>query len=926
MLNGWAGLLKFLKARWLWLYVALLVFSNVVAWRRLPTAPQTPPGAQRFELALPRMTDAGPLAGRHEPYRMSVVSWKAAQAPPLDSVLARAWTSVRDRLGAGPGPRPPIILLHGCPSGGGADFETFAPLLAAAGYDVYAPDLPSSGASGRDAPSYSVAASGRLVLAAMQQLGIPRAHVLGWSQGGGAGLVMASLAPDKVASLTLLASIGTQETEGSGSYFFEHFKYRVGHTLLVALPEVLPHFGLLGSRATRWTLLRPFLDSDLRPMRSLMESLRTPTLILHGRHDFLVPAWGAEEHARRIVPSSLVMLDADHFIPLGPPMGKLEALTDGAAHTLAFIAQHDEPGGPLVRSAAILCPPEAHITKKLGGVEITHGTPWWAIIGLIFAATMVSEDLTTITVGLLIASQSIDWGVGLLGCLIAIFLGDLSLWLLGRILGRRVLSLPFIRGAITEKSLVKWGEVLDKHTGKAVMLSRFLPGTRLPTFVAAGILSRRSHIFFMWVALAAFLWTPFLLAITIIVGPSVLEVFKSVFHGPWAIVAAIIVMFLVLRLVGYETTEMGRDRLKADLRRFITPEFWPAWIFYLPFVPGFLWMALRRGLMTFSCANPGVPAGGGLIGESKSELLQGLERGGARDHVLPHILVRGGVPAEERAARALAAVAGTPELGGYPVILKPDQGFRGYGVKLARNEDDVIEYFRVMTRDVIVQRYHPGPGELGVLWARVPRDQGPVDSWPGEVFSATGKDFPFVTGDGKHTLELLIWNHPRLRMQADVFTTRMSDRLDSVPAAGERVSLGIAGNHCQGTKFYDAMPAITPALAERIDAIARSYRGAGGGALDFGRFDLRFTSPEELARGAGFAIVELNGTSSESTSMYDPAKSVWWTYGLLYRHWARLFRIGAARRRQGARPMSLGALVAAWRAHRRNRPGPLVSD
>lgn len=904
------------RNRWLIGYLALLALSHLIIALRGPGAPDPPP-TQRIDLDLPRMTDVGPVAGT---YRLSVLRW----SPPGDE---------RTRL--------PVILLHGCPSGGGDDFERFAPAVAARGSVIFAPDLPSSGASGRDAPTYSILATARLMLAAMDELGIERAHIVGWSQGGGTGIHLAHLAPDRVASLTLLASIGAQDTEGSGDYFFEHFKYRLGHFFIAWLPEAIPHFGLLGSREARWTLLRPFMDTDLRPMREIMRSLRTPTLILHGRHDFLVPAWAAEKHHEYIGPSTLVMLDADHFMPIAPAMPgnqdeRHRQFRQTADHLLAFLAQHEAPrAGPLSPSAAILCPADAHITEKLGGFKIGHGTPWWAVVVAIFIAAMVSEDLTIITVGLLIVSQSIDWGVALVGCFIAVVVGDLSLWMLGRTLGRRVLKWPFIGRAINEQSLEKWARLLDKHTGKTVMLSRCLPGTRLPTFIAAGMLSKKPHIFFFWVAFAAFLWTPFLLGMTMLVGPSLLDFFKTLFHGPWAIVAAIIVLYAAIRLVEYETTEQGRDRLKADLKRLITPEFWPAWAFYAPLVPYNAWLSARYGgfnPMTFSAANPGVPEGGGVIGESKSRMLASLGESGD-DFVLPWVLIPEDPDTEWRANRAIEAIRDRPELGGFPIILKPDEAFRGYGLKLARCEDAVRAYFKVMTRAVMLQKYHPGPHELGVLWSRIPTPGKPVDEWPGEIFSATDKEFPIVIGDGKHTLELLIWRDKRLRMQANIFLRRFSGQTDRILAEGERMPLAIAGNHCQGTKFTDGMPKVSPALAASIDRIARAYRdphapadGSSAAGLDFGRFDLRYTDPEALARGEGFAIVEVNGTSSESTSMYDPHKSIWWTYRLLFGHWRRLFLIGAARRREGVKPMTVTELIEGIRRHRRHRPGGRVSD
>jgi pimeloyl-ACP methyl ester carboxylesterase/membrane protein DedA with SNARE-associated domain len=890
-------------------YLALLLISHAVILLRGPARAPDPAGAVRAELSLPMMNDQGEVPGRT--YKLSVLQWSPA-APEAS--------------------RLPVVLLHGCPSKGGADFARFAPEIAARGSLVIAPDLPSSGASGRDAVTYSIRASARSVLAAMDQMAIERAHVLGWSQGGGVAINMAEIAPERVASLTLLASVGAQETEGSGSHFFEHMKYRLGHFCVAWLPEALPHFGLLGQSSARWTLLRPFMDSDQRPLKAIMQRLATPTLILHGRHDFLVPAWSAEEHHEMMPASTLVMIDGDHFMPIGDamPVGGKESrrrqFNEAVAHTLAFMNEQEGPRAASRYGESIFAPAATHVTQRLGGFKVSRDTPWWLIILIIGAATMISEDLTIITVGILMAGQAIDWGVALVGCFIAIVVGDVGLWLLGRTLGRRVLKFPLIKRVLNEKSLEKWGRVLDTHTGKAVMLSRCLPGTRMPTFIAAGILANKPQIFLFWVAVAAFIWTPFLLGMTMLVGPGLLEVFRTVFHGPWAFVAAIIVLYAIIRLVGYETTEMGRDRLKADVRRLVTPEFWPAWAFYIPWIPYFCWLSLRHwGFNTFTAANPGIPAGGGMIGESKAQILSGF----SPDHgafICPWVLITEDADAGARAGRAIEAIRATPALGGFPVILKPDQAFRGYGLKLARNEDDVRAYFKTMHRPVMVQAYHAGPYELGVLWSRIPTPGKPVDEWPGEVFSATDKEFPVVIGDGKRTLELLIWHHPRFRMQADVFCKRFEVQTDRVLAPGERFPLVVAGNHCQGTMFTDGMPKITPAMAARIDAICQAYRGAGGARIDFGRFDLRYADPAAIARGEQFSIIEFNGTSSESTSMYDPTKRTGWSYALLMRHWKRLFVIGSARRREGSPTMSLGALVSGWRAHRKSRTVPTISD
>src|SRR4029077_19654752 len=127
-----------------------------------------------------------------------------------------------------------------------------------------------------------------------------------------------------------------------------------------------------------------------------------------------------------------------------------------------------------------------------------------------------------------------------------------------------------------------------------------------------------------------------------------------------------------------------------------------------------------------------------------------------------------------------------------PVVIKPDVGQRGTGVKLARNLDDVRSYLSHVDGAVIVQPYHAGPFEAGVFYYRLP------GCLAGRIFSITDKRFPVIVGDGVATVEELIWAHPRYRLQADTFLARHADDRDRVLDRGERLLLGIAGNHCQG--------------------------------------------------------------------------------------------------------------------------------
>ena len=229
--------------------------------------------------------------------------------------------------------------------------------------------------------------------------------------------------------------------------------------------------------------------------------------------------------------------------------------------------------------------------------------------------------------------------------------------------------------------------------------------------------------------------------------------------------------------------------------------------------------------------------------------------------------------------------------------------------------DDAVEYLRRMPGAVLAQPYHPGPFEAGIFYYRLPE-------WTtGRILAITDKHFPVVTGDGRSSIEDLIWAHGRYRMQAETFLARLGPRRHDVPARGVCVRLGIAGNHAQGAMFTDGFWMCTPALAARVDAIARQHPG-----FFIGRFDVRYGNREEFMAGRDLAIVELNGATAECTNIYDPASSLFAAYRTLFLQWRLVFTIGAANRRSGRPASSTERLLALVRAHLRSSTPFPVSD
>lgn len=795
-----------------------------------------------------------------------------------------------------------VVLLHGSP-GSGSNFSHLAPMLAER-FRVLTVDLPGFGASTRLVPDYSHAAHAAYVLALLDELNVASVHVLGYSMGSGVGLQMARLQPDRVKSLIFYGGVGIAEGEGSGDPSFERLKNLLGYGLLVVAPEVVPHFGLLGPRSARHAFVRNFLDSDFRPLRGLLESWRKPLLILHGRDDPLLPAWVAEEHHAIVPQSELVMFDDSHFMVFSETKSRRlaeeiipfveRASAPGVAprrRTLDYTA--DQPPKPTI------LPVELNLNREMGP---------WATVGTIILGTFILEDPTSVGVGLLIRDGKLDPFVGVLAVFLGIFIGDLGLYLLGAVVGRPALRWRPVAKRLPAHHIEALGRWFDRHGWSAVLASRFIPGTRLPLYVAAGVLGTKRRRFALWTFCAVLIWTPVIVSIVIFFGERATQPFRMIFGDGWLAVGAVVVFLLIaLRTFAMMTSRRGRQRLTISISRLWRWEFWPVSVFYAPLVPWIGWLVLRhRSITAPTAANPGIPHGG-VVGESKHAILSALPL----EWIVPSALIAG-----TEADRLLTLREVMEQRGwSFPLVLKPDVGERGQGLKLVRDWNAARAYFAKFEGDVLAQTYDPGPFEAGVFYCRLPG----VDR--GRIFSITHKGFPVLVGDGKSTFEELIWAHPRFRMQAWTFLHRHDDQIDRVLGANERMRLAISGNHCQGTMFREGSHLWSEALERRIDEIAQSFEG-----YYFGRFDLRYSDVEPFRAGRAFRIVELNGVLSESSNIYDPQHSLGFAYRTLARQWALAFEIGSRNMRRGVKPSSIGELFRILRRHHVDRRVDALAD
>jgi membrane protein DedA with SNARE-associated domain len=487
-----------------------------------------------------------------------------------------------------------------------------------------------------------------------------------------------------------------------------------------------------------------------------------------------------------------------------------------------------------------------------------------------------------------------SWPAAFFSCFLGIWLGDVGLYAMARIGGRRW----FEHSRLSKYAArVKRSEQWFARRGTPILtFSRLLPGARLPTYLAAGFLRVPLSRFLLVTGVASFVWTLVILRLAELFGAKLLDWFHAYKHGWFILLGVGGGLIVLLQLV-------RRWLLKVEWRKLTRLrhwEFWPGWMFYPPVATYCLWLAIKhRGLTLPTAANPGIFSGG-IVGESKSAMLDQLSAT-SPEFAAAAGLVRG--DNFEYRANALRKVRERLGLN-YPFILKPDVGQRGIGIKLIRTPEQAEEYLRQSDAPLVAQRYAPGPQEVGIFYYRFPHELR------GRIFAVTEKVFPVVTGDGSSTVAELIEADPRARLIADKYLKRFPDRCDEVLATGEQLKLVEAGNHAQGCIFRDGMRLCTPELEARIDEISQRLKG-----FFIGRYDVRFAEEADLRAGRNFQIIELNGAASEATSIYDARNSLWSAYRTLFRQWDLVFAIGAANRRRGVAPTKLFPVWRAWRSY-----------
>jgi D-alanine-D-alanine ligase-like ATP-grasp enzyme len=313
---------------------------------------------------------------------------------------------------------------------------------------------------------------------------------------------------------------------------------------------------------------------------------------------------------------------------------------------------------------------------------------------------------------------------------------------------------------------------------------------------------------------------------------------------------------------------------------------WEYWSFnavYLCLYPVWLLLCLRvRSLFFFSASNPTIEYGGFLM-ESKKKIYDILPEG----YYPKTILVKPGEPKQSILERVQA------EGFSFPLIVKPDIGGKGRGVKKINDPQEMVAYISKFPFDMLVQDFVPFEEEVGIFYYRYPNEE------KGHISGIVGKHFLTAKGDGRSTIEQLLQKDKRHILQLPALHELLGSGMQEVLPRGEERVLVPYGNHARGAMFADYSHWADERLEAAIDAVCRKVPG-----FYYGRLDIRYSTLEKLREGKEFSIIELNGAGSEPTHMYDPKHSLLDAWRFIVQHWIILWRISRMNHARGIPYMS----------------------
>jgi pimeloyl-ACP methyl ester carboxylesterase len=201
----------------------------------------------------------------------------------------------------------PVLFLHA--AGGAGTWLPFHGGIAAAGFEVIAPDHPGFGKSDEFPEEDSIDDLVFHYLDVLDALGLEKPHVVGASFGGWIAAELAVYAPHRIGSLTLLSAAGLRLPEHPVADLFLMPPAKIAATVFHNPPPAAPVAdgpldidAIIAAYREATALARfswvPFFNDPKLERR--LRRISAPTLVVAPSDDRLIPVEHAKRYAERI--------------------------------------------------------------------------------------------------------------------------------------------------------------------------------------------------------------------------------------------------------------------------------------------------------------------------------------------------------------------------------------------------------------------------------------------------------------------------------------------------------------------------------------------------------------------------------------------------------------------------------------------------
>jgi membrane protein DedA with SNARE-associated domain len=178
------------------------------------------------------------------------------------------------------------------------------------------------------------------------------------------------------------------------------------------------------------------------------------------------------------------------------------------------------------------------LAGSIASLLAVAGQSAWFQAGAIIVGTFILEDAATVAAAMQVEDGALPMWLALVSLYSGIVLGDLGLYGLGRLSAH----IPWVARQLPphrQETIRAW---ISGRIFRVVLVSRFLPGLRLPTYTTCGFVGANLRQFTLAAIVATAAWTSMLFATSLRVGHFLMD------HlGAWRWAgAAGLVVFVIL--------------------------------------------------------------------------------------------------------------------------------------------------------------------------------------------------------------------------------------------------------------------------------------------------------------------------------------------------------------------------------------------